>query len=57
MTKRQMGVIRMAMTALAVGWASTASASASDAQKCEAAKLGATAKYAACRLGAEKKGC
>ncbi len=45
------GVVALA----AVLWAGTSHAGATDKQKCEAAKLSAAGKYAACRLGAEKK--
>jgi len=38
-----------------LGWIGKAEAAGTDAQKCAAAKMLAASKYAACRLGADKK--
>lgn len=48
MTKRYMGFIKITVVALAVGWAATANATLSPADKCEKAKNKAVAKSVQC---------
>jgi len=52
---RTTGTTVLVTGALVLGWIGTTHAAASDAQKCAGAKMLATAKYAKCRLGADKK--
>jgi len=51
MSKSELLVIALVI----FGWAGAAQAAATDQEKCIAAKLAATGKYAACRAGADKK--
>lgn len=54
-TVRMTGTTLLVASALVVAGIGAAHAAPSDAQKCAAAKMLATAKYAKCRLGADKK--
>ena len=47
--------LTLAIAATALLWAGTALAGATDAEKCEAAKLKEAGKYALCRMKAESK--
>jgi hypothetical protein len=54
MTVRRLENIAAVIGAVTLLWTAVALAGATPAEKCEAAKLSAAEKYAACRLGAEK---